>query len=189
MNKKINALFYTKGKFGSRLRETLDTTSGTLYSKGKYKTKIKVEELPSNYIEFFSRSIWYMTGYLKTSDIKDVKYRALKINHLFKDDYIYLSYDKPIQPITTQWGSLDYDDYDLCICGNSIIPIIFAVEENSHLDLSEVKQQVNEKAKWYAENYGDRYGSGDLLELDEQGNLDIFANYKRLYIDTVIGPQ
>ena len=41
--KRINATCYTKGKFGKRLRETLDTDNEYLYSQGRYPTKIKKE--------------------------------------------------------------------------------------------------------------------------------------------------
>lgn len=89
---KARALFYTQGKFGKLFRQILDTENEYLYSRGHYPTKIKKEDLPEDYIEFRSRVIWYMTGYLKTSGIVDIGYKALKINHLFKDDYLYISY-------------------------------------------------------------------------------------------------
>ena len=95
--KKINAYFYTKGKFGKRIRETLDRDNEYLYSLGHYPTKIKKEDLPKYYIEFRSRVIWYMTGYLKTSGVVDIDYKALNINHLFKDDYLYISYKEKLR--------------------------------------------------------------------------------------------
>ena len=82
--RKINAYFYTQGKFGKRFRETVDTNNEYLYSRGHYPTKIKEEDLLEDYIEFRSRVIWYMTGYLKTSGVVDIDYKPLKINHLFK---------------------------------------------------------------------------------------------------------
>ena len=94
--KKINPYFYTQGKFGKRFRETVDTNNEYLYSRGHYPTKIKEEDLPEDYIEFRSRVIWYMIGYLKTSGVVDMDYKALKINHLFKDDYLYISYKEKL---------------------------------------------------------------------------------------------
>lgn len=61
----------------------------------KLNGKIK-EDLPEDYIEFRSRVIWYMTGYSKTSGIVDIDYKALEINHLFKDDYLYISYKEKL---------------------------------------------------------------------------------------------
>ena len=86
---RFKANIYTKGKFGKRFRETLDTNNECLYSYGRYPTKIKAIDLPNDYIEIHSRSISYMKGYLRTSGIVDIQYRYVKNNHLFKDDYIY----------------------------------------------------------------------------------------------------
>ena len=94
MRKRLNSYLYTKGKFGKRHREVLDTNNEYLYSYCRYPTKIKKEDLTEDYIEFRSRVIWYMTGYVKTSGIVDIGYTSIKENHLFKDDYLYISYKK-----------------------------------------------------------------------------------------------
>ena len=108
--KRISANLYTHGKFGRRLREIVDTDNPFLYSCGRYLTKITPDDLPEDYIEIHSRSIWYMSGYLKTSGIVDMYYTYCKENHLFKDDYIYLSYNKKLHLETTQWGYVDVVD-------------------------------------------------------------------------------
>lgn len=51
MMKKINANFYTKGKFGRGFRETVNTDNECLYSMGHYPTKIREEDLPKDYIK------------------------------------------------------------------------------------------------------------------------------------------
>ena len=51
MMKKINANFYTKGKFGRSFRETVNTDNEYLYSMGHYSTKIREEDLPKDYIK------------------------------------------------------------------------------------------------------------------------------------------
>lgn len=84
--KNINSNWYTKGKFGKGFRETLDRDNELLYSKGRYPTKLKAEDLPDDYVKFQSRTIWYLAGFLKTSGVKDLYYSYMKINHLFKDD-------------------------------------------------------------------------------------------------------
>ena len=144
-----------------------------MYAWGRYRTKIKKEDLPENYIEIHSRSIWYMTGYLKTSDIVDIKYKWRKINHLFKDDYIYISYKEKLREEKDVWGFIDYENYDICISGNSIIPIILAAEKYSNIDITELKEQIEEKRKWYKEHYSDDY-------IRQFGNkdIDLFEYYK-----------
>ena len=81
---RIKSNWYTKGKFDRKnWRNTLDTENEFLYSKGRYHTKIKKEDLPKDYTEIRSRTIWYMTGFVKTSGVKDLYYTYIKENHLF----------------------------------------------------------------------------------------------------------
>ena len=95
--KRIGANVYTQGKFGKGLREIVDTDNPLLYSDGIYPTKLTAADLPEDYIKIHSRVIWYMKGYLRTSGIVDMMYRWVRENHLFKDDYIYISYHGPLR--------------------------------------------------------------------------------------------
>ena len=157
--KKINSNWYTEGKFGKRFRETLDRENKNLYSKGIYPTKIKKEDLPKDYIKFQSRTIWYMTGYLKTSNVQDLYYIYLKENHLFKDDYLYISYNDKLKIVKSKYGTEDCVDYDFCICGSDIIPILFGIEKNSQVDTTEVRNKITEKFEWWKKNKIDDYKS------------------------------
>lgn len=166
--KRFNSTVYTCGKFGKELREILDTENQFLYAHGRYATKIRAEDLPKNYIRFHSRSIWYMKGYLKTSGIVDIGYRYCKENHLFKDDYIYISYKEKLRKEKGSWGIEDYVNYDVSICGNSIIPIVLAAEKNSGIDISEVKKLIEEKRLWLLENHPEEVP-------EEAKNCDLFT--------------
>ena len=166
MNKRIKAICYTKGHFGKGFREIVDTDNEYLYSMGTYPTKLKKEDLPEDYIEFKSRVIWYMTGYLKTTGVVDIGYQARKINHLFKDDYLYISYKEKLKAKETEWGTKDYTNYDIAICGNSIIPILLYIEKYSNFNIDGVKEQIYDKIKWFKENCESEYN--EFL-----GNIDI----------------
>lgn len=170
---KITANIYTKGKFGKRIRETLDTDNEYLYSQGRYSTKIKKEDLPEDYVEFRSRVIWYMTGYIKTSGIVDINYKAMKINHLFKDDYLYISYNGKLKLEKSRYGFEDYVNYDICICGNDIIKILLAAQKYSNINIDEVKNKINEKVSWYRENCQEDY----IRQFGDK-DIDIFELYK-----------
>ena len=95
--KKINADWYSKGKLDRKTWRPTDEKNNFLYSKGFYPTKIKEKDLSKDYIKIRSRTLWYMTGFVKTSGVKDLYYTYLKENHLFKDDYLYISYYKKIK--------------------------------------------------------------------------------------------
>ena len=172
--KKINAYFYTKGKFGKGFREILDTENEYFYSLGRYPTKIKREDLPEYYIEFRSRVIWYMTGYLKTSEVVDIDYKATKINHLFKDDYLYVSYKEKLRKEKSDWGFEDFVNYDICVCGNYIVPIVLAIKKYSSIDINNVKQKIQDKVNWYREHCNDDY----IRQFGDR-DIDIFDFFEK----------
>lgn len=173
MSKRIHALVYTHGKFGKSLREILDTDNPLLYSGGVYPTKITELDLPEDYIDIQSRVIWYMKGHLKTSGIVDMEYTYSRVNHLFKDDFIYLSYHDKLQTETDKWGFTHYTNYDVCVCGNDIVDIVLAAEIYSGFDTSEIRRKIEEKRIWLRDNHPDDYEQ--FVKEDE----DIFDLWKR----------
>ena len=158
--KKIGAYLYTIGKFGKGYREVINTDYPFLYSGGVYPTKLTVSDLPDDYIPIHSRVIWYMHGFLRTSGITDMKYTYVKENHLFKDDYIYISYHGKIKKVDETDGIfkiIDYVDYDVCVCGNDIVDIVLAAEKYSGFDTAEVRKGIEEKRVWLRDNEPDYY--------------------------------
>ena len=172
--KRLNSFIYTKGKFCRGYGRPVDTDTEYLYSKGRYKTKIKKEDLTDDYIEIHSRVIEYMTGYLKTSGIVDIDYQYILENHIFKDDYLYISYKEKLKKEKASYGREYFVNYDVCICGNDIIPILLAIEKNSNINIDKVKEKIYYKVSWYKENCKDEYTR-------EFGNrdIDIFEEYKK----------
>lgn len=155
--KRIGSIIYTIGKFGKGWRETCDTNNEFLYAHGTYPTKLTVKDLPEDYIKINSRVIWYMTGYLKTSGIVDMKYRWVKENHLFKDDYIYISYREPLRAEVEEYGYIKYKNYDVCVCGSDIIDIVLAAEKYSNFDTREVREEIEKKRVWLRDNEPEEY--------------------------------
>lgn len=170
--RKYNSPIYTEGKFGKEFREIVDTDNEFLYSHGVYPTKIKRENLPEDYIRIHSRVIWYMIGYVKTSNVIDVDYQALKINHLFKDDYLYISYKNKLSYSEDEHGFAEINNYDICICGNSIIPVLLGIEKYSNVDTSKVREKIIDKFNWWKEKYPDDYNRVF------KNNEDVFEKYK-----------
>ena len=173
MAKRLNSFLYTHGKFGKGYREKEDQGCEYLYSKGKYKTKIKKEDLTEDYLEIRGRTLWYMTGYLKMSGIQDMRYQLMKNNHLFKDDYIYISYDRMIESEVSQYGFEDFKNFDACICGNDIIPVVLAAEMHSNFDTALIRKQIGEKLSWYRENCREDY----IRQFGDK-EIDLFEWYK-----------
>lgn len=175
--KRIGANVYTQGKFGKSRREITDTDNPFLYSGGIYPAKLTAVDLPEDYIVIRSRVIWYLKGYLRTSGIVDMAYTWVKENHLFKDDYIYISYHGPLKEVTSKWGHKDIEGYDVCVCGNDIIGIVLAAEKYSGFDTSKVRDEIEKKRIWLRDNEPDYYKECSLED------RDIFEQWKeKVYI-------
>jgi hypothetical protein len=155
--KRVVADIYTHGKFGNRIRETLDTGNPYLYSEGTYPTKLTDADMPEWYIPIHSRSIWYMTGFLRTSGIVDMDYTYCEENHLFKDDYIYISYKEKLRTEKNRWGFDNYVNADVHISGGDIVNIVLAAEKYSGFDTTEVRRKIEEKRVWLRDNEPGEY--------------------------------
>jgi len=163
--KRLNSPVYTLGRM-VRCRMTEDSTSGTLYSYGRYKTKIKVEDLPEDYIKCHARVFWYLFGFVKTSGVKSVAFTYCKENHVFKDDYLYIGYQGPLVPVYSEYleGYIcDYKDGEhssLCVDGSDIVRLVLAIEKYSpDVDTSEVRRLIDEKIEYLRTKETDYYKS------------------------------
>lgn len=158
MGIKINANFYTVAqtptlKTFDRIREA--DPERYLFSKGRYKTKIRTEDLP----EYFIEGVYYRThGFMSAKGVKQVVYHPnMWVNHMFKDDYLYVSYDKEIETIKTKMGYIDFKNHDYVIRGWSIINFLKGIEKYSNYDISFIKEQIELKRKTFEENHPEFY--------------------------------
>jgi DNA-binding MltR family transcriptional regulator len=94
----------------------------------------------------------------------------MKMNHLFKDDYLYISYKEKLKFKENEWGFFDCTNYDISVCGNSILPIL--LYKYSNLNINKVKNEIYDKMKWFKENCEYEYNQffGDK-------EIDIFKYY------------
>ena len=167
MKKRITANLYTKTKIIWQNKEhiMICNDDGTLFSNRRYKTKI----LPSDLPEWFVEGHYYKNhGYLSAKGVKYLMYKPnLLFNHMFKDDLLYISYDKPIIPVTGEDHWPRFEGFDEYIWGWDIVSFLKAAEKYSSYDISGIKVQIEEKRKWFESTHPDFY----RLECGEQ---DIF---------------
>ena len=154
---KLNSNLYTKGKVDRKTWRAIDKENEFLYSDGIYPTKITEKDLSKDYAKFSSRSIFYRTGFVKTSEVKDVYYTYVKENHLFKDDILYISYDKKIKEVKDEFGYEEVRYFDIFISGGNIIDVLFAIEKNSDVDTTTARNKIKEKFEWWKENEKEDY--------------------------------
>lgn len=164
MAKRITAPFYTETKVGlSSIYKDTRLPNGYLYSKGEYKTKITAADIPEHYIHGW---IFKVQGYISALGIKDIVYYAnYHINHLHKDDHLYISYDKPIRKEVDERGHIWYHDYDAVLWGYMIVDFIRAVRKYKSYDIEPIALQVKKKERYFREKYPEECLPGiDWLE-------------------------
>ena len=69
-----------------------------------------------------------------------------KINHLYKDDFLYISYNKSIVKNKT---NNYYTNYDVLIYGPAIVSFINAVKAHNTFDTQKIEMELNKKREWY----------------------------------------
>lgn len=141
-------------RYSDHLYITKSSPEGFLFSGWGtgYRTKIKAEDLPESFILLHN---YKKHGYIQTAGVTDIFYKPSPFhNHTYKDDFIYLSYDKPLDP-DNLWDSCK--EY---VFGGDIVALIFAVEKYS----PEVKEKVQSIKERMVEQYN--------LYLDEMKRMD-----------------
>jgi len=124
-----------------------------------HRTKIKADDLPKSFVYL---SDYKKHGYLQTAGVKDIYYKPSPFhNHTYKDDFIYLSYDKDMDT-ENLWETCD--EY---VFGNDIVDVILSVEKYS----PEVKDKVLKIKERMVEQY--------ILYIDEMEKLQWKINNKK----------
>ena len=129
MKKLANFYLCYDYKYDSNLREfvRIESPEGYLLSPRKYRT-YKTKILPTDLPEWYVYGYFYKRhGYMSAKGVKYLAYRPQKHwNHMFKDDFLFVSYDKPI----THTGDtvMSYKGHDELIYGGMIIDFLLAAE-------------------------------------------------------------
>ena len=135
----------------------------------RYPTKLTPTDLPDDYI---LTSDYKKYGYIRTAGVVDLVYHpSVWHNHSFKDDFIYISYTKPLGEYKEGLGEgSTFRQCDEYIWGNDIVSFILAAEKNSpQVDVSGVKQRMTEQYNDYVDEmnrigFGEQYKRIDRLE-------------------------
>ena len=156
MSKTKFSPYYTDSKRRYRNGEyTVKTLEGDrLYSYGIYPTTKTEQDLPDYYINLPR----YCTRWLDTKHVKDLVYKPnyFETDHLFKSDFLYISWRKPItaRETTESWRSAWYENYDICLWGWDMKLFIDEAAKNAKGDIltkiQEISDAMREKMMWYA---------------------------------------
>lgn len=154
MKKLANLYLDDKMVWRNREHIAIEDENGYLFSQGRYKTKIRPDDLPEWYVRGYFYKRW---GYMSAKGVKYLHYRPnMTFNHMFKDDFLFISYDKPIVPAESD--PLWYQGYDEYVFGGAILSMVRAIDRYSDCDTTEVKKAIEVKRQWFKETYPRWYG-------------------------------
>lgn len=197
-NKKVNANWYTKthtvyhnpplkidyGDYADDpiyLHKTIEeSANGTLFAKGVYKTKILEADLPA---WFCPAMLYHHDGWINVKKITDARYKPnMWINHLFKDDFLYMKFGGSIKNV----GNPDFD-YDLLVWGNDIIDVVAYIDAYRVLPESQVnqlKQSIKGKVAYYNQHFPNEHDAIALPRYEE-----IYENKYREVVAKINGTE
>lgn len=149
------ANLYTTRRIG--LQHWQDPESKTLFSQGKYPTKLYSSDLPPG---FLSGTYYGVYGYLRTNKVKGLWYKpCYHTNHMFKDDFLFISYQHPISscPWLDIYTSDPHTKFDEAIFGGIIPYFLRHAQKNSLYDCSPIWNQIEAKRAWLKASYPTDY--------------------------------
>lgn len=161
MAKKFSSPWYTetktryeRGKF-----KTVTSPEGYLFAKGQYNTKIQRTDLPDYFREVYNRE----KVFANVKDIVDVFYKPnyWSTNHLYKDDFLYISWKEKIHEEQDQYGWTHTSGYELLLFGWAVKDFVDAALEYAEGNMREkllgIQKVIAEKVVWYVHLNPDRY--------------------------------
>lgn len=86
---------------------------------------------------------------------------------MHRDDFLYISYDRPIRWETDERGFTSYFDYDAILWGHMILDFIRAVRCWNSYDIEDIAEEVKKKEAFFLEKYPEEsknLGKSCLLE-------------------------
>lgn len=148
---RIKSTLYMESYYNIRKGKTVQDPDGYLLSKGIYRTKLRPADLPEWYIE---GCMYSGQGYICAKGVKHLVYdpNYTFTNHLFKDDYLFISYDQEITPVKTDLGTSWFEGYDHMLRGWMLVHFIEAVKKYSDFDTTAIEQEIERKKAWYIAN-------------------------------------
>ena len=157
---RLHANYYSCGKY--RFATPAPADESVLYSEGRYKTKLTAHDMPPWYM----RGLYYgyADGFLNTKNVSKLVYNPnLCFNHIFKDDFLYISYNTPSKRRKIFNAEEPYDEY---VWGFNIPKFLYMAKRYSGYDTAPIWQQIEEKRLWFQHTYPDDYKRevGDITD-------------------------
>lgn len=147
--KRAKATLYMMSPISRRYREGNPDPEGHLLSHGRYRTKLYPPDLPEWYVYGY---MYKRHGFMSAKGVKHMVYEpCYSSNHLYKDDVLFISYDKEIVPVTDEHGFSWHHGYDLILSGPILPEFVDAAEKYSNYNVDALREELAKKKEWYYE--------------------------------------
>lgn len=150
--KRFRSTLYMERVYSTRQRKVISDPNGYLLAQGVYRTKIKPEDLPEWYVQ---GRVYSGYGYISAKGVKHLVYSPCYLcpDHLFKDDYLFISYDREIKEKKTEGSSFGwYEGHDHVLRGWMVVHFLEAVKKYSDIDTTLVEAEIEKKKAWHIEH-------------------------------------
>lgn len=157
MGKKIKQHFYSTNKIVYKNHKFIEVRNEneTLFADGVYPTKITKDDLPEWYCPVTIRR---RNGFLSAKGVVHLLYQPNYVfNHMFKDDFLYISYNQPIVKVPREESIYRCVGFNEVICGGNIVRFVKAAEKYSGYDITQIKEEIERKRVWFKESYPEFY--------------------------------
>lgn len=169
---RLHANYYSCGKYAFRAYAPADEY--VLYSDGRYKTKMTAHDLPPWYMPGLYYG--YVQGFLNTKDVAKLIYSPnFHFNHMFKDDFLYISYNSPSECRKIFTAEECCDEY---VWDFNIPKFLYMAERYSDYDAAHIWQQIDEKRLWFQYTYPNDYKR-------EVGDITDYRAYTQSLYETI----
>ena len=145
--KKLTGRFYSKTRrYG--LNDPKEAPEGYFFDSRGRLVQLAVEDIP----EWYSYVRVHRTfGYLDAKHVKYLVYSPNYIhNHIYKDDYLYVSYSTPIVVDTEYYKSTPMYDHKV----PDIVTFAKAVKQYGSIEgIDDIISRMEDKPRWFRENF------------------------------------
>ena len=147
------------------------------YAEGSRPTKIQKADIPEYYVEGYA---YHMSEvFVKAKDVKDIAYKRSKITpESFKDDVLYISYDKPIKMVKDAHGWTQFENADVTVFGVFILDFVEGMKKWSPdvKAIPEIEKELAISSEMHKA----------ISEAEKEGGWEKAEELKREYIEKML---
>ncbi|MCM1222892.1 MAG: hypothetical protein NC548_51410, partial [Lachnospiraceae bacterium] len=154
MTKKFNSKLYLNYSFSTEKaadgnRYWKEDPDGYLFADGRWRTKIKPEDIPDWYVYGY---MYKRHGFISAKGVVDIIYEPdyFVENHVHKYDNLFVSFTHKLTRVSSEYGHTHCEDYDYILDAGIIYNYLKKVKIYSpQIEVEEMLREAEMKVAWY----------------------------------------